>query len=376
MSARMPSTESAMAETPGALRAPPGTEEAPEPAVPAPFLTLLLATGAVTLLLLRPYAVVLFLAATLAVTLHPLFKRIERAFGGRPSLAAAAAALGLLAVGVAPLLSLAAYSASAINEAVGWAKEHLHEGHIRELQEGQLPGPLRQSVGSALSRVNLNPEDLEKYAGRAIEFIQRFSPQLALASLGAISSLLFVLIAFYFFLKDGPTLARHLHALSPLKRGHTARLFGDFRSVATASLLGMVFTGIGQSFVLSAGYWLASLPNVFVLSLLTGIAAFVPLAGSMLAWLPIALVSGVLISAKTGVCLAIYSLVATNVVDAGLKPMVLKGQMQMHGGVMFLGIIGGISLFGPVGFIAGPMVIAFFMSFLQMYERDYKQKFH
>ena len=78
--------------------------------------------------------------------------------------------------------------------------------------------------------------------------------------------------------------------------------------------------------------------------------------------------------AGMGVGLAVYSLVAVNVVDTGIKPMLLKGKMAMHGGLTFLSMLGGLTVFGPIGFIAGPLCIAFVTAFLRMYQRDYLRK--
>lgn len=340
--------------------------------IPRPFLILFGITGLIVALLLKPYAVPLFLAATLAVTVFPLHRTLERAMPARPTLAAAFSTLILLAVVIAPLASLAAYSASAVSEGVSWLKEHVQQQHLQELGEGKVPGPLRPLVQRSLSNINVTADDIEAYSGRLTEFLQTLTPKLASASLGVISNLIFVLFAFFFLIKEGPALSRHLFAVLPLKTSHTSRLFEDFVSVATASMIGALFTASGQAVVLATGFWVAGLPHVFFLAVLSFLAAFVPLAGATLVWLPVALIAGLSSGAKVGLAVAVWSVVSIQVVDVALKPLVLKGRMTMHGALTFLGMIGGLTLFGPVGFIAGPMCIAFFLSFLAMYERDYR----
>lgn len=344
-----------------------------EKQIPAPFLWMFGATGLLMAFLLKPYAVPLFLAATLAVTAFPAHRAIERMLGKRrPTSAAALSTLCLFAMVIAPLVMLSAYSASAIAEGVSWVKENVSQQHLQELGEGKVPGPIRPAFARALSSLHITPEDVEGYADKVTSFLQVLTPKVASASIAFVSSLLFVLVAFFFFIKEGPQLSKHLFGALPLKREHTARLFDDFVSVASASMIGVLFTAVGQALALALGFWAAGLPHVFFLAVLTFVSAFVPLAGSALVWLPVSLAAGLYIGTKTAVALAIWSVIGVQIVDVGLKPLVLKGRMTMHGALVFLGMIGGLSLFGPVGFIAGPMLIAFFLSFLSMYERDYQ----
>lgn len=335
------------------------------------FATGFTLSALLALAIVRPNWVPLFLGAAFAVTLGPVFRWLRAVLGGRETLAAAITTVMLLFVVLSPLASLVAYAANEVAQGIEWLKETMQLDNVRELIGGRVPAPVRSLLERTLENFNLGPDELQEYGKRGVELAQQATPKVAGASLALLGNTLLLLLSCFFFLADGGKLVSLIMHTSPLRGGHTRELMDEFRSVASASLMGMAFTGVGQCLVLTAGFYFAGVPHLFFFGVGALVAAFVPLVGSMLVWLPVSVGLAVTGSTYIGVGLAVYSLVATNVVDGGLKPLVLRGQMAMHGGLLFLGILGGLSLFGPVGVVAGPLCIAFFTTFLTIYQRDY-----
>lgn len=359
--------------TPNIVTTPRGEAEASYGAKPTSwsFAVGFTVAAALAFAVVRPYWVPLFLGAVLAVTLEPVYLALTRFMGNRPRGAAALTALLLLLVVLTPLASLVAYGATEVNQGVAWLKESVQLDTFRELIGGRVPAPVQKLMERALGGFQVSQEDLSEYTKRGLEVAQQATPAVAGASAALFGNMLLMLLSLYFFLADGGAMVRLLMQVSPLQEKHTRELVDEFRSVASASMLGMAFTGVGQATVLVVGFAVAGLPHLFFFGVLTLISAFVPLLGTMLVWLPCAAGFAITGHGATAAGLAVYSIVATNVVDGGLKPMVLQGKMAMHGGLLFLGILGGLGLFGPAGVIAGPLCIAFFTTFLTIYRRDY-----
>ena len=350
-----------------------GTHDNAAP-VPRAFAVLFALAGALALWVVLPYGVPLFLGATLAVTLAPLQRLLIKASRGRVGMASLLTTLLLLVLVVAPLASLVAYGATEVAGAIEWAKNTLEVSSLQDLAMGRVPAALRTLLSRAMSGLSISSGDLEAYGKKALAFGQHALPAIFGGGLGALGALILMLLSTFFFLADGNALIDVIMRLSPLDRRHTSELLDEFRAVASASLTGLAFSAVGQTMVLTFGYWMAGLPHLFFFSVASLVAAFVPLVGSMLVWLPTSIVYGIQAGAGPAAGLAIYSFFAINVIDSGLKPMLLKGKMAMHGGLTFLGMLGGLAVFGPVGFIGGPLCIALASAFLRMYQRDFLKK--
>jgi hypothetical protein len=68
--------------------------------------------------------------------------------------------------------------------------------------------------------------------------------------------------------------------------------------------------------------------------------------------------------------LAAYSVGIVGIVDNVLKPVLIKGGIEMHGGVVFFALLGGFAAFGLVGLVLGPMSVALLIALLRIYRRD------
>lgn len=342
--------------------------------VPWHFAVLFAAAGALALSVVLPYGVPLFLGATLAVTLLPVQRLLLKLTGGRGTLAAILCTLLLLILVVTPLISLVAYAATEIAGGIEWAKQTMEVSNLKDLAMGRVPAFMRPMLERAMTSLSVSPEDFESYATKALEFGQQAVPRIFGGGLGAIGGLILVLLSTFFFLADGESLIDLLMRLSPLSRKQTHELVSEFHAVSSASLMGLAFSAVGQALMLTLGFYFAGVPHLFFFAIAALVSAFVPLVGSLLVWLPVSLFMASQAGTGTAVGLLVYSVVAVNIVDTGLKPMLLKGKMAMHGGLTFLGMLGGLTVFGPVGFIAGPLCIAFVTAFMRMYQRDYLKK--
>ena len=79
-----------------------------------------------------------------------------------------------------------------------------------------------------------------------------------------------------------------------------------------------------------------------------------------------------LVTGKTGAAtfLAIWGVLAVGLTDNVVKPWLMKGRMEVHGALIFFAIVGGLSMFGPVGLVAGPLILAFSLAVVRLFERD------
>ncbi|BDG08769.1 AI-2E family transporter [Anaeromyxobacter paludicola] len=333
------------------------------------ILLVVLAAGLLGVLL-SPFASPFFIAAVLAGAVHPWMESLSRRLGGRRQLAGTVLLLALVVVVLVPLGWLGTELVRQVIGAVGWLREALQsEGTAGLVSE--LPGWARPLVQRALDGLPHGLEELQSLAAR-----EGGRAAVALGGiLGTAGSFLFktamFLIAFFFFLVDGPRLVAWGSAVLPLKRGQLAELLGDFRNVTVSVLLSTIATAGVQTVLAVIGYVVAGVPNALFFAFVTFVLGLVPAVGATVVVLAMALLQFVTGHHVAGVALALYGLLVVGMIDNVVKPLLMRGRLAIHGAVIFFALLGGLAVFGPVGLAAGPLIVAFFIAAVRMFGRDF-----
>jgi predicted PurR-regulated permease PerM len=162
-----------------------------------------------------------------------------------------------------------------------------------------------------------------------------------------------------------------LESVSPLKRGQTEEILREFRLVATAVLVSSVATAGVQSVAALVGYLIARVPVPFFFAAVTFFLALVPAIGAAVVCF---IAAGLLLATGhpwAALFLAIWGVLVVGLVDNIVKPLLVKRGLDMHGGIVFFALLGGLAVFGTVGLLLGPLIVSFFLALLRIYERDY-----
>jgi predicted PurR-regulated permease PerM len=184
-----------------------------------------------------------------------------------------------------------------------------------------------------------------------------------------------MLIAFYFFLIEGARLSAWLQRVSPLEARQTRDLVDELRAVSRASILGTAIASGFQAVTATIGYVVTGVPHAIFFGLLTLIASFIPVVGTLLVWLPATAFLWLLGHHVGAIVLAVWCLVLVVGAEHIGKPIALRvvlgGQQEMHTGLVFLALLGGLEMFGLIGLVVGPLIFAFLLAMLRIYERDF-----
>ena len=182
-----------------------------------------------------------------------------------------------------------------------------------------------------------------------------------------------MLICFFFVLTDGKRLVDWMCAVSPMGAGRTRELLDECRLVARSVIGSNILTGIAQAAVATIGYLIAGAPKVVFFGLATLLASFIPSVGTAIVALPLAGLLYLMGKPIAALFLAAWALLIVSLVDNLLRPMLIKGDVQIHGAVIFFSLIGGIMLFGFTGLIVGPLALGLFASLVRFHNRDVRQ---
>jgi predicted PurR-regulated permease PerM len=180
-----------------------------------------------------------------------------------------------------------------------------------------------------------------------------------------------MLIALYFLLVDGEKLVAWVESVSPLKRGQTTELLTEFRSVTRSVLTSTVLTAGVQALAALVGYLIARVPVPVFFAAVTFFFALVPAIGAAVVCLAAALLLLATGHPGMAIFLAAWGVIVVGLSDNVVKPLLARRGMNMHGALIFFSLLGGLAVFGAIGLLLGPLILAFFLAVVRIYERDY-----
>ncbi len=342
------------------------------------LLILLLASFLLVLVVFQSLAKAFFLAAVVAAALWPLQSRLTRWLRGRKSLAAGVLTVGAALVLLAPLVGLSAFIVKQGAGAMKFVSDTVRSEGVTGLV-ARLPDPVEKVVRKALDAL---PVEDGKGLNETVQAqVGARGDQAAAAVTAAVAttgSLLFqgvmFLLALYFFLSQAKLILDWIDDASPLRRGQTHELLTEFRKVTGTVLRSSILTAGIQATAAFVGYIIARVPSALFFALLTFFIAFVPALGAAsvcLAASALLLATGHLYAA---IFLAIWGVLVVGLVDNVVKPLLIKGDVEMNGMVVFFALLGGLAAFGVIGLLVGPLGVALFVAVLRMYRRDYGEK--
>ena len=337
-----------------------------------PFVLLLLISAGLLLYVASPFRTPLFLAVVLAAVLHEPLERLTVTLKGRRVWASALVTLAVLVVIVAPFASLVAFITRESVLGLNYLRDTLGVTSISELRGASLPEPAQVLLDKVLGMLHVSREQVFDGAARVVAVAQSELPAVLATGGRAVLSTVIMLIALHFLLVDGARVVEWAWRVSPLDAAQTRELTAELRKVTKATVLGILVTAVFQGFAAGLGYWLAGIPHAGFFGLLTSMVSFVPGVGTSLVWAPAT--ASLWLGGHHGAAVALGTFCLVVVVGAEQvgKPMLMRGQVQMHTGLIFLALLGGLAMFGLLGILIGPLIVAFFLAMMRIYERDFR----
>jgi len=182
--------------------------------------------------------------------------------------------------------------------------------------------------------------------------------------------LLVVFLILFYALRDGEKAFRYFKGLSPMKRDVQARFFQHFKDITNSVLIGQIVVGIIQGIVAGIGYFIFGVPNALLLTALTMIIGVVPIIGPWLVWIPIDIYLFTIDRTWAGLGLFLYGLILINWIDTIIRPIIVSRRTQINPAIILIGMIGGLYVFGLLGLIVGPLILAYVILILELYRKQ------
>lgn len=314
---------------------------------------LIVLLGAALVVGLAPYATGLIAVPVLYVIFEPVYRRLRSVLGLRPA-AGVVVILTLLLV-VLPGVSIVGLL---VDRAQAMASQVTAGPLLRRLAELQV-GPL--DVGAQL--VAMSEQLVTWLGGNALRLVgtaTRFTLNVLLALFGL-----------YYLLLSGTEVWRAVRPYIPFSEPHAERLRGRFRDVTTSTVIGTGLTALAQGATVALAFFITGLSDPLFWGVVTFVFAILPVVGSGMIWIPAVLVLAVDQRLGAAVFMAGWNLGATGIIDYLVRPMVFNRFAQIHPLVTLVGAVGGVSYFGLLGLLVGPLTLSYFFEILRMYREEH-----
>jgi predicted PurR-regulated permease PerM len=191
--------------------------------------------------------------------------------------------------------------------------------------------------------------------------------QLATGTLGILLSIALTLGILFFVLKDAPELARGLGQLLPFGRERNVRMLVLIRDIVSASVTSTLSSAVIQGVLGGLTFVLLGVPGALLWGGLMGVLAILPVGGATLVWAPAAIWLALSGSLGKGVVLALVGVLILGNVDNVVRPLMLSGTARMSTLMLIICLLGGVSAFGFIGIVLGPVVGAVLSAFVKTY---------
>ena len=312
----------------------------------------------------QPFALEIGWAVVLAICLNPIRLRVEPRLGRTKT--ALSLVLGVLVLVVVPVV----FVGHTLYDSGGSGVQYIQ----RKLEEGGGAGGLFHRLWEWLSaRAPFLPDehaviaDLSHRIGQLLSFAASQAGYIVAGALSFVFSLAIMLSILFFLLRDASGFEGMVRRVMPFEADQNDRFVKIATELVsasvTASLLIAAVQGIVGGFVL----WLLGVKGAVLWGLIMAILSFLPLVGAALVWGPVALwlaVSGHLVK---GIVLALVGVLILGNVDNVVRPLLLAGKSKINTLVLIISLMGGVSAFGFIGIVLGPLAAVILEAILESY---------
>ncbi len=339
------------------------------------FAALLMGVSVWGFMLIKPFLGAIFIAALVAV----IFSRPYDFLLKKIHSAAITSAIMLIVVMITIIMPIIFVGGLMFNEVSDIVVESTREESTVQIAAQKIVNtfvhaPIFDKVLNGAETYVNGPEignAIKNIANSSISFIQ-----VAYKSIinSTISIFVMFFTLFYFFI-DGKRFMKKIMDLSPMKNTHEQKLIDEFISMTRATLKGTVVIGCIQGIIGGIAFAIAGVLSPVLWTIIMIILGIIPAVGAGLVIFPIAIIMFILGNFWQGVFLfAVGIFVST--IDNVLRPKLVGRDVQMHSLAVFFATIGGLKLFGIIGFIVGPIIVALMLAMWKIYALEFKGQLH
>jgi predicted PurR-regulated permease PerM len=323
------------------------------------IIALVLCLFVLAAIIIRPLAISIFLGALLGYMFYPIyfwfFKKTKR-----ENLSAFIICIGVLSIVIMIfLLFIGSLTSQAVNLYLSFREANLNDIIQKITLNLFSSSQSSEMISNSLKSVTSNL--IDHYLTGFNNFI------LNLPNIGL--QFFVVFFVFFYSLRDGEKAIQYVKSLAPFEKDVQEKFFKKFEEVTYSVLYGQVVVGIIQGVLAGIGFFIFGVHNAILLTLISIIAGVIPFLGAWLVWVPVDIYLFLGGNTNAGIGLLIYGSTVVSLLDNLLRPILISRKTQINSAIIIVGMIGGLIVYGILGLIMGPLILAYVLLVLELYRK-------
>ena len=336
------------------------------------LLGLVVVISALFLTMIHQFLMAIFMAGLFSAMVSPLHHRLTAKLRGRENLASVLTVIGIVLLVLTPLailITLVVAQAISVGQSVTpWVQGFIKEPSTLSALMEKIP-----YYEEILPYRDIIIQKAGEMVGAVSTFLIDSLSSFTKVTIDAIFSSVIMLYVMFYFLSMGNVLLAKILYFLPLDDNNEQKLLKRFTSVARATIKGTLIIGIMQGAICGIAFALAGIQGPVFWGSVMAVMSIIPAFGTAIIWLP-----ALVILALTGhfggvVILAVLCGAVAGNLDNVLRPRLVGKDTEMHDLFVLFGTLGGISMFGLLGIILGPIVAALFITIWEIYGEAFKK---
>jgi predicted PurR-regulated permease PerM len=186
----------------------------------------------------------------------------------------------------------------------------------------------------------------------------------------SIGLLIMYFLLYYLFIEEESNFVHKIYSAIPFNEENTNTLVEEFIRVVRTTLIASGALALFQGAILTVVFLIFDIRGAFLWGALAAIFSFLPVLGAPLIWIPAAIVQ-ILLKDYTAAITILAAGIFLTVIDNFLRPIIQQRVGEIHPFISLVGIVIGVSLFGLIGIVIGPLLLSYFVLTVQMFSREY-----
>lgn len=207
---------------------------------------------------------------------------------------------------------------------------------------------------------------IQSFITKLTNSLMNYLSQIILDFATILLQLFVVLFTFFYVLRDKDKLLEYIKSLLPFSKEVEKRLFDSTKDITFSVLYGQILIGIIQGIILGIGLFIFGVSNALLLTIVAIIAGILPIVGPMVVGVPVAMFLLIQGNSVSAIGILIFASVSS-LSDHFFRPLFVSKRTQLHSALVLIGMVGGFLFVGLLGFIIGPLILAYLVIIIETY---------
>jgi predicted PurR-regulated permease PerM len=331
-------------------------------------------------LILSPFLTAIFWAAIIAYACYPIHVWIRGKLRASENVGALVTTALILLVVLPTLFLVLVTLASQAVELYERARDWVAAGNLEPIQEELREYSLYRQFEDGMKSAGTMEESSEWDLGKAVGILRSIAGFIAV-QVGSFTgnlftfliNLLLMVAVLFFLIRDGAKIYHSLHDITPMEPENKRLVFDRIRDTFSAVIRGQFITSLVQGLIGWIIYQSLGIPLAVFFGFLTALCSMIPVGGAAIVWVPMTVVLIAYGAYLKAVILFVLGAAGISMVDNVLKPILIGGKTQIPMILLFLGILGGLQVYGLTGIFLAPLMLSLLFVLIKLYREKYPE---